>query len=357
MLPTLYKQTKTGAVQQYQVRTEGSQIIVTQGQVGGAQQSYYTTCIATNLGKANETTPYQQAILEAKSKWNKKIKQGYTEDPSGIVSVRLPMRVSVYQDHKSKVRFPALVTPKLNGCNALYRLEGDKLTLYSRGGEVYPRIPHLEEHIRLMMASLKCQELAGELYIHGQHLQDIQSAVKKPNALSKHLEFHIFEIPDLLRTRHEKARILHELNIHPSRPVKTVASHIAMSHEEIEELKAFYHNYEGLVIWNLDYMYRYNERSLDVFKYKDALDEEFKVVDYNVDKSGHPVLVCAFERGTFKVKPKGTDAQRKDILKNITDYIGKWYTVEFEMKSKEGKPLKPVGIGLRQCDAEGSPQE
>lgn len=42
--------------------------------------------------------------------------------------------------------------------------------------------------------------LNGELYIHGEHLQDIQSAVKKPNKLSPKLQFHIFELPTINQT-------------------------------------------------------------------------------------------------------------------------------------------------------------
>lgn len=34
------------------------------------------------------------------------------------------------------------------------------------------------------------------MYVHGEHLQDIQSAVKKPNELSKRLMFCIFDIAD-----------------------------------------------------------------------------------------------------------------------------------------------------------------
>ena len=358
MLPTLYKQTKTGAVQQYRVWSILDQVVVEQGQVDGLKQTYYTTCQPKNLGKSNETTGAEQAILEAKSKWEKKLKQGYSENPEAPVVVQLPMKVSVYQDHLSKVQFPAIVAPKLNGVNALYRLEGSHLTLYSRGGEVYPALPHLEEHIRLMMGSIGCTELNGELYIHGEHLQDIMSAVKKTNSLSKHLEFHIFAVPDRKFTYAETIKVLKTLNIHESRPVKCVPFSIVSSHQEIEELHEYYKDYEGVMVWNQTCEYKYNQRSLDVFKYKKAQDAEFKIVGHNVDKNSHPVFVCITKEGReFKVKPKGTSDERAQMLRDIEEYLGQWLKVEFETYSKDGIPLKPVGLGLRACNEKGEPIE
>lgn len=45
-------------------------------------------------GKANETTPYEQAISEAQSTYNKKIDEQYVEDPALLtqqVEIELPM--------------------------------------------------------------------------------------------------------------------------------------------------------------------------------------------------------------------------------------------------------------------------
>ena len=60
----------------------------------------------------------------------------------------------------------------------------------------------------------------------------------------------------------------------------------------------------------------------------------------------------------FKVKPKGTDAERKAIIANFeSQYLNNWYKIEYEVFSKDGIPLKPVGIGLRDCDSNGQPKE
>lgn len=79
--PTLYKLTSTKAVQQWTISVDDTTITTTYGQVGGAMLTTSDTVTeGKNLGKKNATTPAQQAIAEAKAKWEKQRKKGYVED-------------------------------------------------------------------------------------------------------------------------------------------------------------------------------------------------------------------------------------------------------------------------------------
>ena len=362
-LPTLYKQTKTGAIQSYQVETTNELITVTQGQVDGKKQSYPTICTGKNIGKANETTPTQQAELEAKAKWQKKLDSGYTTDPSGEIQIQLPQKVKAYIGNEHKIKFPAISTPKLNGINGTYWLLPDgSLKLTSRGGLAYPAIPHLEPEIKILMKELKTTCLNGELYIHGQHLQDITSAVKKPKALSKDLEFSIFEAPLIAPTYKERRTLITEaMEGHTFQSIAFLTGVEVTSAKEIETHynQCMQCGLEGTVIYNLDAPYEFNTRSSYVYKYKKTLDAEYEIADCEVDKNGHPVLHCLTKDGKlFKVKPKGTDAERKAIVATFeTTHLGKHYKIEYETLSKDGIPLKPVGICLRECDTNGNPKE
>jgi len=51
-LPTLYKYTKTGAVQVCNISYQSSTFTVTFGQLDGAMQIKNTVCFTTNEGKA-----------------------------------------------------------------------------------------------------------------------------------------------------------------------------------------------------------------------------------------------------------------------------------------------------------------
>lgn len=368
-LPILYKLTKTGAIQTYQVSTSEDLITVTQGQLEGKKQSYETKCLPKNVGRSNETTGTEQAILEAKSKHAKKIKAGYVLDSSGELTVKLPQKVKPYIGNESKIKFPAYSTPKLNGVNATYWLLPDgALSLTSRGGDEYPAIPHLETEIHKLMTILATTCLNGELYIHGEHLQDITSAVKKPKELSKQLEFSVFEAPLLADTYEKRRYKLNEVSVEWSTDDVIQNSKLqfltGITVNSTKDIEAHYNQcmaagLEGTVIYNADAPYQFNTRSSYVYKYKKAQDAEFQIVDCETDKNGHPVFHCTTPSGSvFKVKPKGTDSERKQIVRNFeTQYLNKWYKIEFETYSKDNIPLKPVGIGLRNCTSNGVPLE
>lgn len=352
IFPTLYKTRRTGATQQFNIGTNDNVITVTFGQVDGKQQRQDTTCFRKNIGRSNETSASEQAVLEATAKWEKKQKEGYSlsiEEPSEVL---LPMKIHTYQEHSHKITFPCFVSPKLNGVNAEYRLLQEPQIL-SRGGEHYPYVESRDAHIFAEMKKHNITSINGEIYLHGQHLQDIQSAVKKPSETKLQPIFYAFDIPSFNGNYEDRLEdCLDHLDI------DSVAIYSARSHEDILKYhKQFIANgYEGTIIRNANGAYEYNTRSYDVLKLKDAQDAEFEIETYNIDKNAHPVFVCKTKEGKrFNVKPKGTDAERREILKLISYYVGEWYTVEFETYSKDGVPLKPVGIGLRKCDEHGSP--
>jgi len=359
-LKTLYKQTKTGAIQQYDIETIDNTYVVTQGQVDGKKQNYITKCKPKNVGRKNETSGAAQAKSEALSKHAKKIKAGYTLDPSGEVSVRLPMKVQMYAKHKKKVIFPCYESPKLNGVNGTYLWENDTLVLKSRGGENYPLIDQHLDDVMKIMTTLKTNELNGEIYIHGEALQDITSAVKKYNNLTSKLEFHIFDLPGFTCDYEDRLTLMRQIK--DTRFIKVVpASKLATSHDHLNEVHDDYvkSGYEGLMVRNTTGKYVHNTRSNDIFKFKKAQDAEFQVIGFKLDKYDHAIFNCSCDKGRaeFDVKLKGTAVERLAMAADAESYIGKWLKVEFEVYSNANKPLKPVGIMFRECDAKGEPLE
>lgn len=359
-LPTLYKITKTGKVQQSIISYIKDRFIVTFGQVNGKQQIQSTTCETTNAGRSNERNPEEQAEFEALALHAKKIKAGYVLDESGESEVELPMKVKVMQDQWDNVVYPCISTPKLNGVNGTYKLENDVLNLYSRGGNLYPPIPHLEKDIREVMDHLRTFKLNGELYIHGEHLQDITSAVKKPKELSKQLEFAIFDTCHDFDYDARREKMLDLEDVSEYDYVSFLTGVVCHNREDIETHynQCMHSKLEGTVVKNLTGKYVHGTRSSDQFKYKKAQDAEFKVVGYKLDKYNHAVWSCITpEDKTFSVKTKGSNASRLFHAANADNFIGKWLKIEFETYSKDMIPLKPVGIMFRDCDESGQPLE
>lgn len=361
---TLYKQSSKDAVQQWSVFAEGNKVTVEYGQVDGKFQTKDTYVKGKNVGRSNETTDEAQAIKEAESKWNKQVKKGYVEDPSGERSVLLPMKVESYfkGKMKDKIEFPATTSRKLNGLNGEARIKEGLFTQLSRGGEEYP-LPFKAavSELEMLMDILDVDSLNYEIYKHGEYLQDITGAVKAPTKhkdLWEKLEYYVFDLPTDVGTWKERLAKLQAVNMTGFKYVRIVTAREVNSHEEIIQYQDSFvaEGYEGSIVRNYKGEYNYNTRTMDVLKVKYVQSEEFKVKSWIVDKNKHPVFICEAEGGLFKVKPKGTTQQRGAMLAQAPNYIDNWMTVEFEMFSKDGIPLKPVGIGLREgiVDEEGN---
>jgi len=392
----IYKKSKTGAVVYCEISVNGAEITVETGQVGTDKPTFHkTTCEPKNTGRANATIAEEQAVIEAIAKHTKKMKERYVLSPTGESEIILAMKVKGYQDQKKNVIFPCFMSPKLDGGNGLHK-DND---LFTRGGEPFPTFDKMgetgyfdfdknfvvtgysmDQEIQLVKEALDVDVLNGELYIHGEHLQDIQSATKKFNDMTGKLEFHVF---DYCGTDHKFTERMRNMSmVSDQHYVKLVESVIANSHEEIEKYHAecVEDGYEGIIIRNADGLYEYNVRSSDVFKYKIPKDAEFEVIGHNIDKHGHAVWVCVcnissekyFEtlatmipkdakiltkQHTFSVKRKGTAPVRLEEAAIADSKVGQWLKIEFESYSKDMKPQKPVGTVWRECDSEGNPLE
>lgn len=85
----LYGLTTSGKIKTLIIETKGAKLISSSGQLGGAMTTTEKTCIGMNIGKGNETTPAEQAILEMNAKVKKKTEQGYSlEMPVAGTSVK-----------------------------------------------------------------------------------------------------------------------------------------------------------------------------------------------------------------------------------------------------------------------------
>ena len=110
-LPTLYKKTETGAIQMWEVKYGNAEqnhgvVRTTFGQVDSEKLQQTTDVIkeGKNLGKKNATTAIEQAKVQAKQMWDKKIKSGYVEDiakaskgESHLEAIK-PMLAQVFED-------------------------------------------------------------------------------------------------------------------------------------------------------------------------------------------------------------------------------------------------------------------
>lgn len=352
-LPVLFKKKNMWSCEVVD-KGEHAEIIVKFGKIDGKLQEKITIIDSgKNVGKANETSYLEQAILEAKSKWNKQIDKLYSVDRKEIEKEFRPMLAKSFEDFEHKVSYPCFVQPKLDGCRLVTTTE----KFMSRNGKEWNTLSHLEDETRVMLdrgSSLGFDViLDGELYLHNKSFQNIISAIKRDetNAESENIEYWVYDIfvknvPEMpFSNRKELLVALFK----GQNKVKNVPTYVANNKEEVEKLyKTFVEfGFEGAMIRNSNSVYRPDKRSEDLLKFKRFFDEEFEIVSHEEDKNGHAVFYCVTEKGAlFKVKPVGSDEDRREYLENATKYYNKMMTVRFfEWTSSQNPvPRFPVGI-------------
>ncbi len=359
MLETLYK-SKAKSIEQWTIiygrDMDGAFYEISFGQLNGVMQRKRNYVDGKNIGKANETTCFEQAKKEAEARWKKQFDKGYVIDPADTNNdiPLLPMLAKNYDDEKDKVIFPAFVQPKLDGCRCLAYLENGEVFLMSRKGKRF-RLPHLEKSLKenVFIGVFANWILDGELYVHGVPFQSIISWIKKEQTQSLEIQYHVYDMVDSENSfaeRYKKIRVLNGL----SNCTKIVETITVYSHEAIKQAHLEYvsKGYEGVMVrWGED-EYQLDKRSSNLLKLKFFITEEFFIVSAIEDDNspGQCCFVLTTEDGThFNCKPKGDVSLREAYWKNKEKYIGKQLTVRFPewTTSEQSVPRFPVGICCR----------
>ena len=359
-LPTIYKKTKTGAIQTWTVSVDilgpNPAIVTRFGQLGGAiQVAEDIITEGKNIGKANETTPLEQAIKEANSLHiNKLDREGYTLDESGVkeTGIPVPMLAHKYTDHGHKLKLPLYTQPKMDGIRCLAVKRDGKVALYSRKGKEFTGLPHINAALEKLPGDFV---LDGEFYNHKwkddfNHIVHLVKQVK-PCTGHEEVEFHVFDIigPGTFTSRITELRMKNLQS-----PLVTVETNMIYDTIEVE---AFYdafanENYEGVMLRDPQSSYEHS-RSYGLQKYKKFEDAEFKIVKVEEGRGKRAgrlgSFVCVTDQGVeFNCDLNATHEEIKEIWDNRDSYIGKELTVRFQGYFKDTlKPRFPKGVAIR----------
>ncbi|MHA1816593.1 MAG: hypothetical protein ACTSX1_11340 [Candidatus Heimdallarchaeaceae archaeon] len=368
-LPMLYGVSRVGKVKQWEAAVQGNDdgtatIIIRSGYVGQTiTERPKVVRKGKNIGKANETTPFDQAVSQIESSWNAKRYENYEleqMDPNNYIP-RLMLPQLAKGNRKGKIVFPCYMNPKLNGiCNLAeppmvppyYSPSPDLINHHSRGGHLFTTLAHLDQWIHKLNPPAPVH---GELYVHGWSLQKIGSYTKKIKPDQEQLEFWLYDVAWVGPTYEERMEWLKSVLdlIHrnfPECPVKFTPTVLVHSYDEAK----VYHDqcvqdgYEGGMLKNKNGIYMFQYNSNDLEKVKEFEDAEFEIVggkEGTGTDEGCIVYRCITENGhEFDTRPRGTVEDRKKMLINLPNDIGKKMTVRFAEYSEDGIPLQPVGV-------------
>jgi DNA ligase-1 len=378
-LPKLYKKTSTGAIQEWlifvkDVGTAGPVIcIFTQygGQVGGKiQETSDLISKGKNIGKINETTPLEQAQLEARAKWDKQKKKGYVEriDDAEADAVDalieggvVPMLAQSFSKHGHKIKYPCFVQPKLDGIRCIAIIRGGECTLWSRTRKPITSCPHIVQELEAIFENARTEIiLDGELYNDNfkSNFEHIVHLVRQeiPDQHHTDVQYHIYDMVSGSEFSGRSDMLyewLADVAVEDSslRLVETVR--IKTEDQVMEYFEKFRdQGFEGAMLRNQDSRY-VSKRSYDLQKVKEFEDDEFTIVGIEEGRgklAGHVgAFVCRTADGKeFLAKMSGETEKLREYFNNHGLWEGKNLTVQFQgFTGKEKVPRFPVGIAIR----------
>ena len=318
-----------------------------------------------NIGRINETTPFQQAIQEARTQWMKKRDSGYIAQtilPDCLHGSRVkettenipaPMLAHDYNKRGKSIEFPCYIQRKYDGTRCI-AIPG--IGMYSRNKKKYPHLEHILDEIKILPSSIV---LDGELYSGDLTFQEIIGIVKREtqhsgdNITQLKIQFHVYDIISDAPFEDRYARLLGLFAKFKFKYLTLVISDTCISHKDlkIKHDKYVSEGFEGAILRNRKGLYKVGYRTVDLQKYKEFIDDEYEIIGFKEGEgldTGCVVWKCITHGGKeFSCRPRGTKEERSKLFQAGSSYIGKKLTVRFQELNDDGVPRFPVGIIVR----------
>jgi ATP-dependent DNA ligase len=202
--------------------------------------------------------------------------------------------------------------------------------------------------------------LDGELYTQEIPFEVLAGIIKKKkitaddSVILETITYNVYDIVDLTAPFHARILFLREY-FESGQYARIKFVETLMANTPADFRKSFgefvANGYEGIMLRNVSGLYITNYRSDDLQKYKEFMEEEFRIIGF-AEGDGHDKgtvkWICETSDGKpFTVRPRGTVAHRKELFQNGSSYVGKLLTVIFQEYTEEGKPRFPVGKAVR----------
>lgn len=366
-LPALQGDTLTGKTKLWSVEVrhqDGHGVIVTSHgyKDGKMQVSEKVITEGKNIGKKNETTPFDQAVAEARTAWTKKRESSYapieTESEEEVgrgkgidESIPLPMLAHDYNKRGKSIQFPCFVQKKFDGTRCV---GVPQKGLFSRNRKSYPHMEHIVAELNRLPSTMI---LDGELYSDTLTFQEIVGLVKRETLKAgdeekqQQIQFHVYDLINEMPYVQRYANLQMLFRRYKFKHLVLVKTEHCESEEKMKEMHAQYvtDGYEGIMLRNKDGLYA-NNRSIHLQKYKEFFDMECDIVGFKEGEgaeAGCVIWICELDGKTFACRPRGTREEREELFEKGADFIGNQLTVRYQEKTDDGLLRFPVGIAIR----------
>jgi len=381
--PTLYKINSKNKISEWEIKIVKKgpiyAIVTSHGEKDGKKVSHEKD---VEEGKGKKSV-LEQASQEALRKWkNKTEKELYSETLPNLdaiidatsITIR-PMLAqtfsfNVYEkpSRAFKISFPAYVQRKYDGIRCIGYIKNDNVILESRKGVAFQNFTNLKSELKELFNYLPSSfYFDGELYTDKLDFEVVSGLIrlhedkvtKEDLELINKIEYHVYDFVDTNKLNlifSERHNFLNNFLKEHNKKVSKVKNVQTFVVDKLSDIKKYHddfiqHGYEGIMIRDKDGIYELNKRSKYLQKFKEFIEEEFKIVGFHEgtgDEKGAIIWDCVTkDKKTFAVRPKGTFESRKKLYEDGDKYIGKSLTVIFQEYSSDGVPRFPVGKAIR----------
>lgn len=411
----LYKKDSKGEILIWKINDVDGGLLIQSGKFNGKLiGTRINITEGKNVGKSNETTVKEQIESEIQSLVNRKKRQGYkslndidSENTRGFIDLETilkkylpkdstdldgnlkPMKCQQYYrskpnwtDPKGKVwkdrkyyyllnpyvekeknaiiiKFPCLIQPKINGVRAtVSRDDNGQIQILSKEGLKY-NVPHIEQDFKNLpfVFNEDGEDIDiiydGELYIHGEPLQNIVSAVKSNNMFSNNITFEVFDIIVFNKSNIQRIKLLkHLLDICPTAYINRVSSYQTTNDNSVQNFtdRFIKEGYEGSILRDPNALYQAGKRPMTIVKLKRIISKEFIINDI-IPQEKDPELgmyQCITPEGEyFNVTATVSTLAKEAMLVNKRNYIDKMLTCEFYEYTDKGIPFHIINNIVR----------
>jgi len=363
--PKLFVKNTNGVLQEWEVYAYRDTYVITHGHVGGKLQVKEREVKAKNVGRKNETTSKEQALIEAERSWRKQLDKGYKPEDltdemyteylrykkeigSNVKTKKSGRNIAVDDfveihpllaskiDPKKDLRDKYLhwedgvyVQPKLDGVRCVAQWNGSEVILTSRNAKQFPHLSEIRESLEVIFQEHPDIIFDGEIYARNikgisdlERFSIIAGSVSvgrsNPGEYEKYLSYFVFDIVDVNLTQEERFIKLEDIEFPEASSSSRDPKLVKVEFNEVQtwkEAKNLYNEYmaqgyEGIILRARDGMYKLGNKSVRsqyLVKYKEFIDDEVEVIDFTSGEGtekGLVMWICEYVPKTGKMKGK-----------------------------------------------------
>lgn len=277
---------------------------------------------------------------------------------------------------KTPLKFPLLASEKLDGVfciaryNPTYENPSEKVTIYSRTGEIYKSMEHLKGDLLNILRHTKTDYIIFEAYCRGVEQSVISGWCRDTKGQHKELKGYMHDSlsEDEFTGELDTSFLNRYAALEDASYERTTLTLILVeqkfvhSQAEVDALAmaVWSRDGEGLVLRDPSAHYMPGKRNATMLKVKKGVSYDLKVIGLEEGKGKYKgycgKLICRWRSGeVIKVGTGLTDKQRKDWWNefNYDAIVGKIVQIDAMAESSKGKLREPRFKGIRYDKTEG----